>query len=81
MDELIKQYSGLGLGGVSLAVLVWFLRQLLTVTIPALQQSWKAEIANERAIFTQAIKDERDACNKQHEDVMSALGRLSDKVK
>lgn len=85
MEAIIAALINVGFGGIVVGALVWFLRQLVSVTIPALTKTYadtltKAEKRHERVLKAIASRIGRklDALSERHQDdfanVASVLG-------
>lgn len=73
MEELIKQYGTLGVGGFLTIGALWLIRHLITVTIPDMNKQAATERANEAAQRQASHEKVMENINDKHEAVMGEL--------
>jgi hypothetical protein len=59
MEEIFKNLANYGLAGILVAVLVWFLRHLVVVTLPKLTDTFTEQMRLEREDCLKRVADER----------------------
>ena len=65
MDPWVSAFTNLGIGGALCFAMVWFLRYLVTVTLPELVRT-----------FSEQLEKERAASERRHSEVLVRIDRL-----
>lgn len=73
METILSELGHYGLAGVLVAVLVLFMWLRETRTLPKIIDTFRAEIAEERALFRKELAAERQVCERRHRQVLDAV--------
>lgn len=76
-DKTLEIFSQYGLAGLCLFAILFFWRYRETTTIPSMLNTFSTELKAERDLHAEQMRLEREACAKQHSELM---GKISDIV-
>jgi hypothetical protein len=80
MPDNLTDWGNLGAGLASVLAIIWFLKHLVSVTLPEQARVFREELAVQRELFTQELAAERERCGAEHKQILASLERLCNDV-